>query len=855
MITDNLAFLVILKKNTMKRIGLILLVLTMPLLIYSQQHRGEITGKVIDAQTQEPVPSVNITLVEKPTIGASSDLDGSFQIKGVDVGTYSLNVSAVGFQSQIVTNVVISTGRATSIVIKLDEAAVKMEGVTAEASYFSRAQHMSPVSSNVFDRSEVLRSPGGIQDVQRVVQILPGVASSTDNINELIVRGGAPFENLTVLDHMEIPSINHYSNDFNSAGPINMINADMVEDVQFSSGGFPAQYGNRSSSVMNLTVREGDRSKPFASKTAMNMAGIGTLIEGGFCDGRGSYIFSARNSLLEIIDKVVGMSSLSLTAIPKYWDTQSKFTFDLSPSQKLSLNVLYGDSRIKIEGDPKSKDDERKNMLDSSSVWSMSPVTKQYAIGLGLRSLFGKEGYSVLTLYSSGTTSDIDVQEEFAVRQRDANGDAQNYTILNSRKVFANHSSQSFLGAKYEVFYQLNERHTLSTGVQLQTSKLWENNVYLGADTAQYDLDRNGTFETGPVIVPEGNFYQSMGFGVASNNYVYVTDKFLVSSQLYLTFGLRYDQFTYAGKGSLTPRASLSYQLVPSISTITFATGIYSQTQPFPYYGDRRQLGYNKHLDYMQAAHYVLGYEHILDKGLKLNVETYYKNYAKVGVEEDFIYSAIDTFWSDKILTIGERYSYGLEFLLEQKQVEDLFGTLSLSLSKTEMNDPRVPSLVKRYASEYDYPVIVTAVGGKVVKGFRSWLNDAPFYLKYPSYILPFSDEMEISLKYRFQTGRPYTPQEYVTWKQTREGGVKWSNGAWIQTNDINSKRYPDYSRLDLQWLSRFYMSGYNINVYFALMNVLNTKNVFYEDYRSDGTKETVYQFAFFPVLGVEVEY
>ena len=541
----------------MKLFVILLLFISIPFSLYSKQRKGDITGKVIDAQTQEAIPSVNISVVEKPAAGASSDTNGVFNIHGLDVGTYSLNISTVGYLPQVITDVVVATGRAMQVVVKLQQVDVKVQGVTTEASYFSRAQQMSPVSSNVFDRAEVLRAPGGIQDVQRVVQALPGVASSTDNINELIVRGGAPFENLTIMDHMEIPSINHYSNDFNSAGPINMVNADMIEDVQFSSGGFPAQYGNKSSSVMDLTVREGDRSKPFASKTAANIAGIGTLVEGGFAEGKGSYIVSARNSLLEVIDKVVGLSKLSLTAVPKYWDTQAKFTYDLSPSQKLSLNFIYGDSRIDIEGDPKSKDEQRKKMLDSSSVQTLYPVTKQYAAGLGLQSLFGKDGYSNLTLYSSGVSSDIDIREDFVVRQRDANGDVRNYSILNSRNVFSNHSTESFISAKYELYYQLSEQNALSAGLQFQTTLKWKNDVFLSADSSRYDLDHNGTYETGPVIVPAGYYYQSLAFGEASLYYAYASDKYMITPQLSLTLGGRYDHFTYAGKGSLTPRASL----------------------------------------------------------------------------------------------------------------------------------------------------------------------------------------------------------------------------------------------------------------------------------------------------------
>jgi hypothetical protein len=151
--------------------------------------------------------------------------------------------------------------------------------------------------------------------------------------------------------------------------------------------------------------------------------------------------------------------------------------------------------------------------------------------------------------------------------------------------------------------------------------------------------------------------------------------------------------------------------------------------------------------------------------------------------------------------------------------------------------------------------VIINAVSGLVVKEARSWLNSTPFFIKYPLYVLPISDEMEISFRYRYQTGGSYTPRDFTPYIQKREGGVRWSTGAWETSQRINSERFPDYSRLDLQWISRFYLQDWNINVYIALQNVFNTKNVFYYVYRSDGTRETVYQFSFFPVGGIEIEF
>ncbi len=821
----------------------------------AQTFKGDISGKIIDVKTREAIPGVNVQVVQQPNFGATTGPDGAFQIKGLAVGTYSLRISAVNYKAQILTNVVVTTGRPSPVNLALEDRIIESGEVTVKADYFSRGQLMAPVSANSLDRAEIRRSPGGIQDVQRVVQSLPGVASSTDNINELIVRGGAAFENLTVIDHMEVPSINHYSNQFNSAGPINMVNADMIQDVQFSAGGFPVQFGDKSSSVMNITVREGDRNKRFSSSSGFNMAGVGILGEGGFAQGRGSYIFSARKSLLEVADAIIGISSISLTAIPKYWDTQAKVVYDLSPSQKLSFNWLYGRSRIDLVGDLEETDASRKNRTDSSSVETVYPLNTQYVAGLNWRSLWGKKGYGNATLYAVGSRYDVDVYLDFARQVRGSEGEVLSYDVLHSHKFYHNHSKETYLAAKYEVFYQPHPRHEWSAGGQVQTAQDWVNDIYIAADTTRYDLNRDGIHETGPILQPQAQFVKQIKLGEASKYFLYANEKFTVHPRLFLNLGVRYDHFTYTGHGAVSPRGSLSWQVTPALTTLTLSLGRYPQTPPFPLLGDRLDSDINRRLDYMYSDHAVVGLEHILGEGLKLNAEVYYKQYRQIPVSEEYIYSAIDTLRSDRYLTIGKRRAYGLEFFLEQKQVHDFYGTLSVSLSKSLETDPRVPQIVDHYASEYDYTVIVTALAGKVVRDVRKSLDKAPFFIKYPSVILPLSNEMEIGFKYRYQSGRPYTPLAFVTWQQRREGEIKWSRGSWVRSDDINAARYPAYHRLDIQWLSRFYFSGWNMNVYIAIQNVLNTKNVFFTNYRSDGSTETIYQYAFFPVGGLEIEF
>jgi outer membrane receptor for ferrienterochelin and colicin len=572
---------------------------------FAQQYKGDIAGFVIDAKTQEPIPVVNVQVVEQPTFGTVTDASGNFNIKGIEVGTYSLKATLVGYEAIILTNIVVSTGRSTKVSIKLNEQAVQVGGVTVNATYFSRNNELSPLSVNNYDRAEVKRQPGSVQDVQRVVQNLPGVASSNDNVNELIVRGGSPSENLTVVEHMEIPSINHYPNEFNSSGPINMINIDLVEDVQFSAGGFPVQYGDKMSSVMDITIREGDRTKGFSSNTGFNMAGFGTLMEGQFANGKGSWIFSARKSFLEVIDQLMGMSAISLTAIPKYWDAQTKIVYDLSPNHKLSLNGLYGDSKIYIKGDPKIEKTYLAGKTDSSGIEFVDIHSKQYVLGVNLKSLWGKDGYSVLSLYTNGTQNNTDVREDFIKHTYGSKGEVVNYKTLNSRDVFDDHSDAALYSLKYDIFYRVHPKHELMMGGQIQTTNHWTGMTAFGADTIRYDRNRDGRMDTIVTTYP-GNIGTDLKFGDASRMYAYISDKYHITPELYITLGLRYDYFSYSRQGQISPRGCIAYEILPT-TTLSLALGQYWQEQPLPYYSDYRSIGYNKQLANAEADHVVFG--------------------------------------------------------------------------------------------------------------------------------------------------------------------------------------------------------------------------------------------------------
>jgi hypothetical protein len=339
-------------------------------------------------------------------------------------------------------------------------------------------------------------------------------------------------------------------------------------------------------------------------------------------------------------------------------------------------------------------------------------------------------------------------------------------------------------------------------------------------------------------------------------DYIFVNDKLkLFDDRLILNAGLRYDYFSYSDKGNISPRLSASYSLIPGLTSINFAYGDYYQTQNYPTYGDRYKTLVSKYLKNTFARHLILGLEQILNDGLKLTVEGYYKKYKDIPVSEEFVHFYDRTFRSQKNLNIGEQTSYGIDVLLQQKLVKDFYGTLAYSRMWSKNKDPRIGNEGIEYPSEYEFPYVFTLIVGKRFANLRDELDDMSFFIKYPSYILPFSNDMKISVRWRFASGKVYTPKTYTTHEQHFENGVGWGKGTWLNSDNINSARYPYYHRLDIAFNSRYNFKGWSLSVFLSLENIYNRKNVAMYQYDSDGTIDTVYQFSLFPVAGIEVQF
>jgi len=240
-------------------------------------NNGSISGIVRDAETLSPLVGVNI-IIDNTSIGTATNTDGRYHINNLKPATYTLSFHMMGYSKFKKVNVIVNPDRITIINTDLIIQAVKGEQVVVTSTPFAKALD-AVVSDRSIDFNEMMNDPGGVMDAVRMVQAFPAVVSGSDQGNEIITRGGEPGENLFIIDNIEIPNPNHFGSQGTGGGPISMINSLFINNVDFYAGAFPAQFGGKVSSVMNIQLKEGNREK-FHTNLDMGMSGLGLFAEG-----------------------------------------------------------------------------------------------------------------------------------------------------------------------------------------------------------------------------------------------------------------------------------------------------------------------------------------------------------------------------------------------------------------------------------------------------------------------------------------------------------------------------------------------------------------------------------------------
>jgi len=297
------------------------------------QPTGRITGVVRHAVTQRPLSGATVRLVST-TVSTSTSLKGQFQFEDVKAGTVEIAVSMVGFAPFRETEVVVRSGRVTEVTFELVERDIQTNAIEVFADAFSNGA-TATMSTVRLNNEEIRRTPSGVGDLQRVLTTIPSAVATEDQANDIIVRGGSPAEVGFYVDGLYTPNINHFPQQGATGGNVSIVNLRFVNSLSLRAGGFDASFGERASGIVEVGLREGNRTR-LQGQVDFNMTGLGGAIEGPI-GSVGSYMVSARQSWLDLI-----VALLDVGKAPNFGDVQGKIVLDLNQDHKLSLIAIHG---------------------------------------------------------------------------------------------------------------------------------------------------------------------------------------------------------------------------------------------------------------------------------------------------------------------------------------------------------------------------------------------------------------------------------------------------------------------------------------------------------------------------------
>ncbi len=734
----------------------------------SAQNNGIIEGRIYNSKNNEPVAFATIA-VFGTSIGSISDLDGNFIFTGLEPGYVELRVTSVGFESYVSDPVLVTNARKVFVEIPLEEANVQLEEVTIKASPFRRNVE-SPVSLRRISLVEIEKNPGGNRDISKVIQSYPGVASTPSFRNDLIVRGGGASENRFYLDGIEIPNLNHFATQGASGGPVGIINADLIREVDFYSGAFPANRGNALSSVIEFSQIDGNK-EGLRFKGALGASDLALTIDGPLGE-KTTYIASVRRSYLQFLFSVIGLPFL-----PTYNDYQFKIKTRFDEKNELSIISIGSLDQFTLNTDANETEEQR-------YILGYLPVNEQWTYSIGaVYKHFRENGYDSWIL-SRNYLNNV------AYKYLDNNEDSAKTLDFDSDEI-----ENKF---RYEGFTSFDNGFRLSYGLGGGYAKYFNstfNRTYLNGEL--FDVDYNSELQ----IFRWGLFAQA--------------SKKILNDRLSLSLGIRTDANDYSRDmqnmlDQLSPRFSASYLLFQDLY-LNFNTGRYYQIPPYTTLGFRDSEGnlvnQDNNLSYISSDHIVSGIEWLPSDVSRLTVEGFYKYYRNYpfSVRDSVSISSkgadFGTFGDEAVLSIAEGRAYGLEILYRNR---DFFGT-NVTVAYT-----LVRSESEAFRSE-------ATESGKWVP--TAWDNR---HLLNILALKEFKNNWSAGIKWRFVGGVPYTPfdkieSSYVQAWNARRIGIP-------DYNRFNMERLDAFHQLDIRIDKEFFLNKVTLNFYVDVQNIYNFK-------------------------------
>ena len=737
-----------------------------------QSQNGTLTGYVKDKNTQELIFGAKV-FVENTEIGAITDVDGNYKLS-IPTGTYNLKVVATSYVSDTKYNIVISSGGVQQVNFELTGEVQNLGEVTVKYDKNKKAattDMITPLSVQQLTSEEIKSNPGGGFDVSKVVQTLPGVGSTGGGAprNDIIVRGGAPNENVYYLDGIEIPVLNHFQTQGSSGGAQGILNVTFIEDLKLSSSAFDARYDNALASTFVIKQRQGNQEK-ISGNLRTSLTESAVTLEGPLGKSKKTnFLLSSRFSYLDLLFKLI-----DLPILPKYSDFQYKITHKIS--NKTTLTAL-GIGAIDNFSFRKTKNSSPENEYFRRSLPFISQWN--YTTGFNVKHLINK-GFINFSLSRNMFNNQID-------RFEDAKNDQEEFRNL---KLVSQEMENKF---RFDYNKYVNG-WKYSFGVMGQYVK-YNTDFYSKLTNAVYD-------NSGNLLSPAIEFTSKSAIEFFKYGAFTQVSKNIFNERLLVSGGLRTDLNSFLVNGNnplktLSPRLSMSYHISKKVD-ITASVGSYYKIPTYTTLGYRDQNNQltNKNLQYINSKHYVFGGQYLPNESLRLTLEGFYKTYSNYpvsvtnGISLGNQGSEFGAVGNEAVTSIGKGETFGFEFFIQQKLAKKIFYFASYTFVRSYYSGANNALI----ASAWDNQHLLSATLGYKLK--NNW---------------------QLGLKYRLSGGVPYTPfnseKSQETYATTGVGFLDYTN--------LNSNRLKTFNQVDLRLDKIANFKKFTLTFFIDIQNLL----------------------------------
>jgi Carboxypeptidase regulatory-like domain/TonB-dependent Receptor Plug Domain len=754
----------------MKKLTLLLLLISSTLLA---QNKGTISGYVYD-EFGKALKEAVVT-IENSDYKATTDENGFFKMEEIDPKSYNISAIINGYEAETKFNEIIKSVGNTDLIFNLKATSKILEEVMVSKNPFKRKAE-TPLSIQSLSPVEIASYPGGNNDIAKVVQSLPGVSGAVGGFrNDVIIRGGAPNENVYYLDAIEIPNINHFSTQGSAGGPVGLLNVSFIDGVTLSTSSFESKYNNVLSGVLQFKQRNGNNKKfrgnARVSASEAALTAEGPLFKKDKESSNTSYLVSVRRSYLQFLFQLIG-----LPIRPDYWDYQYKLNHKVDEYNEINFLGIGSIDDFSVK---RPKDFS----LQQEIVLEQVPIIKQWSTTAGLS---WKKRFKDQTGFMINSISTNILNNNF--RRFSDNENLQGL-------YFTNNSRETEIKFRNEITKNYNN---------------WKVVAGLNVENAIYE---NKTAIVNPILNYDSkiNFLKYGLFAQTSNSFL--------NDKLDVSFGFRVDANTFTTQNNqllntFSPRLALSYALTEEKDWRLNATiGKYFKIQPYTILGYKDNLNQfaNKDVKYTTNTHFVIGVSKNINPTTQVSVEGFYKKYANYAVSiKDGVSLAnkgadFEVLGNEDVVTSGEGNTYGMEVLFQQKLTKNFFGIVSYTLFKSEFS-----GLDGKFKpSVWNSRHLISVTAGYKFK--RNW---------------------ETGIRYRFAGKTPYAPVDQA---QTLSSYPE----IIVDYSQLGQEKIGVFNQLDFRLDKKWNFKKYALDVFIDVQNLLNQQIPQFPSYGLDRNEIT----------------